>query len=200
MQRSHRFFPRFKSTMEAIFLTAAKYCLWFSLDVRHCFQMSSLQFHFQFGKWSKITGGQVRRVGRMWNDNHVVSHKLCGFQGRVGRRVVTMKEPVMAAPKFQSFSSHIFSHASQNVTVKVRVDRSVRRNKFMVNSPLHAEKDNEHALCWTPDLSRPFCSWWSWALPRRWLLLCFSITTVNLTFFTLYDPRDKSWVLVSLLS
>jgi hypothetical protein len=51
-----------------------------------------------------------------------------------------MKEPVVVAPKFQFFSSHIFSQASQNFTVKVRVDRNVRRNKFMVNNPLHIEK------------------------------------------------------------
>jgi hypothetical protein len=77
----------------------------------------------------------------MGNDNHVVvSHKLCGFQGRVGGRVVVMKEPGVIAPNFRSFSSHIFSQASQSVTVKVRVDRSVRRNKFTVNNPLHVEK------------------------------------------------------------
>jgi hypothetical protein len=55
----------------------------------------------------------------MENDNHVaVSRKLCGFQGRVGGRVVAMKEPVVVAPKFRYFASHIFSQASQNVTVK----------------------------------------------------------------------------------
>jgi hypothetical protein len=48
-----------------------------------------------------------------------------------------MKEPVVVAPKFWSFLWHIFSQASKNVTVKVRVDHSVRRNKFMVNNPLH---------------------------------------------------------------
>jgi hypothetical protein len=59
----------------------------------------------------------------MGNDNHVVvSHKLCGFRGRVCDRVVIMKERVVIGPKFRSFSSHIFSQASQNVTVKVRVD------------------------------------------------------------------------------
>jgi hypothetical protein len=53
----------------------------------------------------------------MGNDNHVVvSHKLCGFQGHVGG-LVMMKEQVVVAPKFQSFSLHIFSQASQNVTV-----------------------------------------------------------------------------------
>jgi hypothetical protein len=38
------------------------------------------------------------------------------------------------------FLSHIFSQASQNITVKVRVDCSVRRNKFMVDNPLHTKK------------------------------------------------------------
>jgi hypothetical protein len=42
----------------------------------------------------------------MGNDNHVVvSHKLCGFQGHVGRHDVMMKEPVVVVPKFRSFSS-----------------------------------------------------------------------------------------------
>jgi hypothetical protein len=58
----------------------------------------------------------------------------------VGRHVVVMKKPVVVAPKFWSFSSHIFSQAFQNVTVKVIVDHSVRRNKFMVNNPHHVEK------------------------------------------------------------
>jgi hypothetical protein len=77
----------------------------------------------------------------MRNDNHVVvSHKLCGFQGCVGGHVVVMKKPVVVAPKVWSFSSHIFSQVSQNITVKVRVDCTVRRNKFTVNNPLHLEK------------------------------------------------------------
>jgi hypothetical protein len=45
-----------------------------------------------------------------------------------------MKEQVVVAPNFRSFSSHIFSEASQNITVKVRVDSSVRRNKFAMNN------------------------------------------------------------------
>jgi hypothetical protein len=57
-----------------------------------------------------------------------------------------MKEPVMVAPKFWSSSSHIFSQASENVTVKVRVDCSVRRNKFTVNNAFYVRKNNEHAL------------------------------------------------------
>jgi hypothetical protein len=77
----------------------------------------------------------------MGNDNHVVvSPKLCGFQGRVGGHVVMMKEPAVVAPKFWSFSMHIFSQASQNITVKVRIDCSVRRNKFTVNNPLQVKK------------------------------------------------------------
>jgi hypothetical protein len=81
------------------------------------------------------------------NSEDVVSCKLCGFQGRVGGRIVVMKEPVLIAPKFWSFSSHIFSQVSQNVALRVRVDRNVRKNRFTVNSPLHIEKNNDHALC-----------------------------------------------------
>jgi hypothetical protein len=87
------FFPRLKSTVEVIFLNAVENSFRFSLDIRHCFKMSSLQFHFLFGKQSEITGGQVWRGGRMGNDNLVVvSHRLYGFQGRVGGCVVVMKE------------------------------------------------------------------------------------------------------------
>jgi hypothetical protein len=83
----------------------------------------------------------------MGNDNHVVvSHKLCGFQGFVGGLVVVIKEPVVVAPKFRSSLMHIFSQSSQNDTVKVRVERSVRRNKFTVKNPLHVEKNSERAL------------------------------------------------------
>jgi hypothetical protein len=38
------------------------------------------------------------------------------------------------------FFIDIFSQASQNVTVKVTVDCSVKRNKFSVYIPLHIEK------------------------------------------------------------
>jgi hypothetical protein len=65
----------------------------------------------------------------------------------VGGRIVMMKEPVLVVPNFQSFSLHIFSQVSQNVTVKVIVDRSVRRNKFTVNNLLHIERNSEHAVC-----------------------------------------------------
>jgi hypothetical protein len=65
----------------------------------------------------------------------VVSHRL-GFQGCVGRCIVMMKEAVVVVPKFWSFLLHIFSQASQNVTVKVRVNHCVRRNKSTVNNPL----------------------------------------------------------------
>jgi hypothetical protein len=82
----------------------------------------------------------------MGNDNHVVSHKLCGFQGHVGGHIVMLKEAVVVAPKFQSFSLHIFSEFSRNITVKVRVDCSVRRNKFMVNNPLHVQRNYELLL------------------------------------------------------
>jgi hypothetical protein len=146
----------------------------FPLDVRHCFKTSSLLFHFQFGKQSKITGGWVQWVRKMGSDNHVVvSHKLCDFQRHVDGCIFVMKEPVVVPRKFRLFLPHIFSQVSQKVTVKVRADCSVRRNKFTVNNPLHIKKKNEHALCRTPDLPHLSCSWWLQALPPRRLLFCF---------------------------
>jgi hypothetical protein len=70
----------------------------------------------------------------------------------------------------------------------------------MVNNPLHIEKkkkkEHEHSELQT---CHAFFALREWALPLRRLLLCFWIITVNPTFVTRYDPRDKSWVLVSLL-
>jgi hypothetical protein len=43
-----------------------------------------------------------------------------------------MIEPVVIAPKFWSFSLHIFSQASQNVTVKVEVDQDKFFSTFSV--------------------------------------------------------------------
>jgi hypothetical protein len=50
IQWFHRFLPRFRSTVEVISLNAVECRVRFSLDVRHCFKTSSLQFHFQFGE------------------------------------------------------------------------------------------------------------------------------------------------------
>jgi hypothetical protein len=100
------------------------------------------------GKQSESQGAKSSEYGG-WEmiSMLMLHHKLCGFQGHVGGRVVMMKEPVVVVPKFQSFSLHIFSQESQNITVNVRVDHSVRRNKFMVNNPLHVKKNNAHVLC-----------------------------------------------------
>jgi hypothetical protein len=65
-----------------------------------------------------------------------------GFQGCVGGHIVVM-EPVVVAPKFRSFLSHIFSQASENITVKVRVDCSVRTNTFTVNNPFTSKKNKK---------------------------------------------------------
>jgi hypothetical protein len=67
----------------------------------------------------------------MGNDNHAVSHKVCGVQERVGGRVVLMKVSVTVVSKFRSFSSHIYSPAHENFAVKFSVDGSVGRNKFI---------------------------------------------------------------------
>jgi hypothetical protein len=51
------YFQCFKSTVEIILLNSVKYCFLFPLDVRHCFEISSCQLYFKFGKQNKITGG-----------------------------------------------------------------------------------------------------------------------------------------------
>jgi hypothetical protein len=49
------FSPDFKSALEITFLNAGEY----PLDVRHSFKTLSIQFHFQFGKQSEITGAKL---------------------------------------------------------------------------------------------------------------------------------------------
>jgi hypothetical protein len=44
-----------------------------------------------------------------------------------------MEERVAIMPIFLHFSSHIFSQTVQKVSVKVNVDRTVKRNKFAMN-------------------------------------------------------------------
>jgi hypothetical protein len=114
-----------------------------------------------------------------------------------------MKEPVVVSPKFQSFSSHIFSQASENARLKVRVDRSVRKNNLTMNNPLHVEKEQWACFLLNSAAAAPFlCSWWLWVLPMRRLFLCFWIINVKPNFVTRFVPRDTSkiWVLISLLS
>jgi hypothetical protein len=70
--------------------------------------------------------------------------------------VVVTKEPVVVAPKLQSLSPHIFSQASQNITVTVRVNCRVRKNKFTVNNPLHIKKKTISMLFVELGLAIPF--------------------------------------------
>jgi hypothetical protein len=94
---------------------------------------------------------------------------------------------------------HIFSQAFQNVTVKVRVDVVLGGRNSWLTVPYTLKKQWAF-FCWTPNLPHLFCSWWVWALPLQWLLLCFCIITVNPTFVIRYDPRYENWVLGSRLS
>jgi hypothetical protein len=166
------FFSLFKSTVEVIFLNAVEYRLRFPLDVRHCFKTSSLRFHFQFANKAKSQGAEFARVGRMENDNYVVSYELCSCLGEGAS---------FGCENFQVFSLHIFSEASQIVTVKVSVDSSVRRNKFTAKSPFTSEKQWEWSSL-NSGRATPFLFWWLWAVPLWRLLLCFGIITVNPTF------------------
>jgi hypothetical protein len=63
-----------------------------------------------------------------------------------------MEEPVVVVLKFRSLSPYVFSQASQNVTVKVRIDHSVTRNKFTVKNPFTSEKKT---------MSMPFVELWT---------------------------------------
>jgi hypothetical protein len=124
-------------------------------------------FSFNWGSKAKSQGANSGEKGG-WRTIHMLLLVTdSGFHSCVGWRFVVMKESVVVAPKFRSFLLHIFSQSSQNVTVKVRVDRSVvRRNKFTVKNPFHIEKN----IMSMPFVELRTCraffsSWLWWALP-----------------------------------
>jgi hypothetical protein len=87
--------------MEIIYLNAVGYHVSLPLDVKHCFKMLSLQFHFQFGKQSKIMGTKFGKSGGWGMITMLLvtnSVAVC-----VGGHIVMMKEPSVVAPRFQSF-------------------------------------------------------------------------------------------------
>jgi hypothetical protein len=111
-----------------------------------------------------------------------------------------MKEPVVVAPKFWSFSSQIFSQASQNVTVKLRVDHSVRRNKFMVTVPFTSKKTMSMLSLLNSGPAAPFLLLVIVGFYTAMIVALFLDHNHKSNFNHPYDSRDKSWVLVSLLS
>jgi hypothetical protein len=70
----------------------------------------------------------------------------------------------------------------------------------MVNNPLHAEKIMSVLFVELQTCCTFFSLCDCGTLPLLQFLICFWIITVNPTFVTRYDPRDKSWILISLLS
>jgi hypothetical protein len=113
--------------MHIIFL-AAKYHLQFPCNVvLDTVSKCPFSFSVNLGNKAKLQRGMITMPLLVTN---------CGFQGTCGR-VRCCDE---GANYGWSFKSHIFSQESQNITVNVRVHRSVRRNKFMINHPLHTEK------------------------------------------------------------
>jgi hypothetical protein len=137
------------------------------------FQMSDtvsirwpFSFIFNLGNKAKSQGGQVRWVRRRGNNNNVVvSHKLCCVKG-LWRERCHDEEDSCGCSKLSVFFVATFSFRRlKNDAVKVRFDRCVRRNNFTMNTPLHVEKNNYHALCWTPDSdprNRPWRPIWLW--------------------------------------
>jgi hypothetical protein len=81
----------------------------------------------------------------METDNHVVvSQKLCGFQGRVGGRV--MMEPVVVAPKFRSFR-HKFLKRFKTSQPKSELALVLGGTNSRRTIPFMSKRNNEHALC-----------------------------------------------------
>jgi hypothetical protein len=154
-------------------------------------------FHFQCGKNAKSQGTKSGEQGGWGMMTKLLLGTNCLVSGTFGRAHCRDEEPVVIAPKYQSFLLHIFSQAAQNVTEKNRVDRSVRRNKFRVNTTLHDEKKPVCSLMNSGPAATFFCSWRWWALPLQQMLLCFWIITVNPTFPTHYKLRDKIWALIN---
>ena len=62
-------------------------------------------FHLAFHtrEQEKVAWRKVEWIGRMRDNRHVFCQKLLHTQGRVGRSIVVVKEPITAAPRSWSF-------------------------------------------------------------------------------------------------
>jgi hypothetical protein len=95
-----------------VFCEGVQHRLRFGLDHHHCDKTGAFQFYLQSETQRKVAGGQVRRVGWVGDDSHVVFGQTfpCG-QGSVRRYVVVMQQPFLLSPKFGAKSLHIFTQS-----------------------------------------------------------------------------------------
>ena len=62
-------------------------------------------FHLAFhtSEQEKVAWRKVGQIGRVRDNRNVFCQKLLHTQGRMGRGIVVLKEPITAAPRFWSF-------------------------------------------------------------------------------------------------
>jgi hypothetical protein len=68
-------FYHFKYILEVVFCEGVQHHLRFCLDPLNCVKMAAFQFYLQSGKQRKLWRGQVRQVGWVWDDSHIVFSK-----------------------------------------------------------------------------------------------------------------------------
>ena len=118
IQRSQRDFHDrrhfWKSYCFSVFIT---FCdtVWISLMLS---KRRPLSFNFIFGNRKKITGDEVRWVGRMGDDCRIRrSQNLPHKERRVSRSVVMMQDPGVVAPLVWMFAPDVFPQSPRNVAI-----------------------------------------------------------------------------------
>ena len=99
-----------KRFLEVFIHQPIKDCLRFGLYFIRGVETPSLELQLHFRKQRKVTRGQIRRVGWVWDDRHaVIRQKLRYFEGSMRWCIVVMQQPVAVTPQLRSLSSHVLS-------------------------------------------------------------------------------------------
>jgi hypothetical protein len=141
----------------------AQYCLWFFLSHLSCVKWRYLQS----GKQRKVSKGQVRPVGWVGDDSHVIFSNEIPWWKKKCYCIVVMQQQVVLS-KFRR-SLHTFSHSCHKMFQQYV--------KLLCSSPL---------LLFLVSVILDF--------PMGGLFLCLNIITVNQAVLTNYNPGQKCYI------
>jgi hypothetical protein len=126
--------------------SAACDSLWMSDAVSKCRPFS---FIFNLGNKAKSQRAKSGEYGGWGTITMLLLVTNSLFSGTCGRKRCPDEGVSCGRAKVTVFFvAHFLSNVSKGHSIsKVRVYRSVRRNRYAVNKSIHVEKNNEHVIC-----------------------------------------------------
>jgi len=97
------FFPLLKTFLELFSADVVQDLQRFLFHFADISKMFPFHLAFHTREQEKVAWRKVGWIGRMRDNRHVFYQKLLHTQGRVGRGIVVVKEPITSAPHFWSF-------------------------------------------------------------------------------------------------